>query len=85
MTFAVGDRVLLSTENLRLAGTRKLNPRFIGPFPVVARVGRVAYKLELPAMYSALFPVFHVSKLRAYRDDGGDGGTEAVQPVLRDG
>ena len=77
--------MLLSTKNLRLAGMRKLNPRFIGPFPVLARVGRVAYKLELPAMYSALFPVFHVSKLRAYRDDSGNGGIEAVQLVLRDG
>ena len=39
----------------------KLAPRFIGPFPVMSRVGTVAYQLELPA---ELADVFHVSQLR---------------------
>ena len=53
--FFIGDRVLISTETLQLAGTHKLNPRFIGPFAVTVRMGHVAYKLDLSAAYSPCF------------------------------
>ena len=39
----------------------KLAPRYIGPFPVVARRGRVAYQLELPPELSDVHDVFHIS------------------------
>ena len=42
----------------------KLAPRFIGPFPVMPRVGTVAYKLEVPRELSEVHNVFHVSQLR---------------------
>ena len=42
----------------------KLAPRCIGPFPVMARVGTVAYQLELPSELSKVHNVFHISKLR---------------------
>src|SRR6187399_3688139 len=42
----------------------KLAPRFIGPFKVTARRGKVAYQLELPAELSDVHDVFHVSQLR---------------------
>ena len=42
----------------------KLAPRFIGPFPVMSRVGTVAYQLELPPELSDVHNVFHVSQLR---------------------
>jgi hypothetical protein len=42
----------------------KLAPRFIGPFRVIARRGKVAYQLELPAELSDVHDVFHVSQLR---------------------
>ncbi|GJP33671.1 hypothetical protein CLOM_g18198, partial [Closterium sp. NIES-68] len=47
VSFEVGDKVLLSTKNIRLKipGARKLFPRWIGPFEVIQRVGVVAYKL----------------------------------------
>ena len=47
MEFSVGDHVLLSTKNLQIEGTRKLKPRFVGPFRVTAKVGPAAYKLDL--------------------------------------
>ena len=42
----------------------KLAPRFIGPFPIMSRVGTVAYQLELPPELSDVHNVFHVSQLR---------------------
>ena len=42
----------------------KLAPRFIGPFPVMSRVGTVTYQLELPAELADVHNVFHVSQLR---------------------
>ncbi|KAL3685904.1 hypothetical protein R1sor_003926 [Riccia sorocarpa] len=63
--FGVGEKVWLSTTNLRLIGSRKLNPRYIGPFTIQQRIGAVAYKLELPSSMK-IHPVFHVSLLRRH-------------------
>ena len=70
VTFAVGDRVLLSTQHLRMVGvkrTPKLTFKYIGPFTVVRVVGPNAYELDLPANMS-LHPVFNISRLKAYKD-----------------
>ena len=70
VTFAVGDRVLLSTEHLRMVGvkrTPKLTFKYIGPFVVVRVVGSNAYELKLPDSMH-LHPVFNVSRLKQYKD-----------------
>lgn len=63
--YAVGDQVLLTTRHLRMPGAKKLHPKFIGPFPVIERVGTAAYRLELPARYT-FHPVQYVGHLRPF-------------------
>ena len=41
----------------------KLNPRYIGPFRIIERIGLVAYCLELPSELSRIYNVFHVSNV----------------------
>jgi hypothetical protein len=74
--FNVGDRVWLSTKNLRKHGEkcRKLLPKYMGPFTITARIGKSAYRLHLPPTMHRLHPVFHVGLLVPYhpRPDGAE-------------
>ncbi|KAL0313581.1 UNVERIFIED_CONTAM: Transposon Tf2-11 polyprotein [Sesamum radiatum] len=73
LEFSVGDRVFLKVsprKGITQFGKRnKLEPRYIGPFEIIKRVGKVAYKLNLPPNTSRIHDVFHVSHLKKYYPD----------------
>ncbi|GKF10112.1 hypothetical protein Tco_0048038, partial [Tanacetum coccineum] len=47
----------------------KLNPKYVGPFKVLEKVGEVAYKLELPEKMSRVHNMFYVSNLKKCHAD----------------
>ena len=71
--FQIGDRVLLKVSPwkgmVRLGKHGKLNPRYIGPFRILERIGPVAYKLELPEELSRIHDTFHVTNLKKCLSD----------------
>jgi hypothetical protein len=74
--FRPGQQVLLKTTNIHFAQGkgRKLLPKWIGPYPVLSKVGRLAYRLDLPP-HLRMHPVFHVSLLRLFQE-----GTRQQKP-----
>ncbi|GJW51003.1 putative reverse transcriptase domain-containing protein [Tanacetum coccineum] len=68
LEFQVGDKVMLKVSPwkgvIRFGKRGKLNPRYIGPFKIIAKVGTVAYRLELPKKLSRVHSTFYVSKLK---------------------
>ncbi|GJR02808.1 putative reverse transcriptase domain-containing protein [Tanacetum coccineum] len=68
LEFQVGDKVMLKVSPwkgvIRFGKRGKLNPRYIRPFKIIAKVGIVAYPLELLEKLSRVHSTFHVSKLK---------------------
>ncbi|KAK6119435.1 hypothetical protein DH2020_046825 [Rehmannia glutinosa] len=71
LEFEVGDEVFLKLSprkgliNPKKGG--KLSLRYVGPYKILQRIGKLAYKLELPAQYAGMYDVFHVSRLKKYQ------------------
>nr|GEU60579.1 putative reverse transcriptase domain-containing protein [Tanacetum cinerariifolium] len=73
LEFQIGDRVMLKVSPwkgvVRFGKRGKLNPRYIGPFKVLAKVGTVAYRFKLSEQYSRVHITFHVSNLKKCLSD----------------
>ena len=64
--FEAGDRVLLSTRNLKVKGkTGTFKTKYVGPFPILRMVGDNACKLEMPEAIK-IHPVVNVSQVNKY-------------------
>ncbi|GJU06538.1 putative reverse transcriptase domain-containing protein [Tanacetum coccineum] len=73
MEFQVRDKVMLKVSPwkgvVHFGKWGKLNPRYVGPFKVLEKVGEVSYKLELPKELSRVHNTFHVSNLKKCHAD----------------
>jgi Chromo (CHRromatin Organisation MOdifier) domain len=70
--FPIGSQVKISTKNFHYktqVPSKKLLPKWMGPYDVIAQVNPVTYRLKLPDNFK-IHDVFHVSLLQPYRWDG---------------
>ena len=69
----MGDKVFMRIspwkEVLRFGKKGKLSPRYMGPYEIVERIGKVAYRFRLLPELASIHDVFHVSMLRKYIAD----------------
>nr|GEV07315.1 putative reverse transcriptase domain-containing protein [Tanacetum cinerariifolium] len=73
LEFQVGDQVMLKVSPrkgvIRFGKQGKLNPRYIGPFKFLERIGPVAYKLELSEELRNVHNIFHICNLKKCLSD----------------
>ena len=64
-TYQVGQRVWLSTKDIPIrGGTKKLAPRYVGPFTVTHVISPTAVRLRLPSTMRRLHPTFHILRIK---------------------
>ncbi|KAH0693675.1 hypothetical protein KY285_020772 [Solanum tuberosum] len=73
LEFEVDDWVYLKVSPMkgvmRFGKKGIVSPRYIGPYRIAKRIGKVAYELELPQELVAVHPVFHISILKKCMGD----------------
>src|SRR5882724_11870720 len=86
--YMVGDKVWLNGKNIAMTRPmKKLDYKWLGPYPVDKVISQSAYRLKLPSSFGQTHPVFSVTLLQPYN---ADMITEQVQhdpppPVIHDG
>nr|GEV98325.1 putative reverse transcriptase domain-containing protein [Tanacetum cinerariifolium] len=73
LEFQVEDKVMLKVSSwkgvIRFSKRGKLNPHYIEPFKIIAKVRTIAYRLELPEQLSEVHSTFCVSNIKKYLSD----------------
>jgi hypothetical protein len=88
LEFEVGDNVYLRVslmKGVRRFGIKgKLAPRYIGPYSIIDKYGPTSYQVELPAMLSGVYNVFHLSQLKRCLKPPTDVIIEDIIPLESD-
>jgi len=87
VSFKVGDKVYLRMgKGYKLRGIpkAKLGLQRVGPFPILEKVGNLAYELQLPDDWR-IHPVISVTQLELAKTDPFDRSTSPSPPVDVDG
>ena len=61
---------------VRFGKKGKLTPRYVGPYEILQRVGKLAYELKLPSELTSVHPIFNVSMLKKCIGD-----SESILPI----
>jgi hypothetical protein len=65
----IGEKVWLLPGNIRITRPlRKLDCKKLGPYEVLVKVGKNAYKLDLPPLLK-VHPTFHINFLKIYQEN----------------
>jgi hypothetical protein len=68
LSFQEGDFVYLKVSPMkgvrRFQAKGKLAPRYVGPYPIIDRIGPTTYRFQLPESMSDIHNVFHISQLQ---------------------
>jgi hypothetical protein len=88
LQFEAGDHVYLHvspTQGVKRFGIKgKLAPHYISMFLVLAKLGNVAYRLELPSSLAGVHNLFHVSQLKKCLKPPTDVVDDDVTPLNAD-
>ncbi|XP_070004109.1 uncharacterized protein [Nicotiana sylvestris] len=73
--YRVGDMVMVKFNPRQFKALRGMHQNLIrkceGPFKIVAKVGKISYKLDVTS-YLKIYPVFHANMLKPYHEDNDD-------------
>jgi hypothetical protein len=82
LNFKIGDKVFLRHDNISTtAPSKKLASKFLGPFPITAKISEVVYRLKLPR-HLRIHDVFHLSLLQKYNQDTIEGHRQQPPPPI---
>ncbi|WMV59259.1 hypothetical protein MTR67_052644 [Solanum verrucosum] len=56
----------------------KLGPRYVGPYNIIRRIGRMTYELDFSSKFKAVHPLFHVSRLYRCIENASDMPVEYI-------
>ena len=80
LDFEKGDKVYLKISPMKgvekFGKKKKLIPRYVGPYEILQRVGKVEYELRLPSELTSIHPAFHLSLLKKCI-----GNPESILPI----